>query len=61
MLNFEAIKKRHEAGSPACEDMGDLIAEVERLREMQKPLATQPIPLTPNDPPEPVKKVKKAK
>lgn len=32
MLDLEAIKKRHAAGSPAAEDFGDLIAEVERLQ-----------------------------
>jgi hypothetical protein len=30
-LDYEGIVKRHEAGSPAKEDMGDLIAELDRL------------------------------
>jgi hypothetical protein len=35
MFDLEAIKKRYAAGAPAREDIGDLIAEVERLQKKE--------------------------
>jgi hypothetical protein len=35
MFDLEAIKKRHAAGAPACEDIPALIAEVERLQKKE--------------------------
>lgn len=36
MFDLPAIEKRHAAGSPAAEDIGDLIAEVKRLQQPVK-------------------------
>jgi hypothetical protein len=42
MFDLEAIERRHAAGSPATDDMGDLIAEVKRLSAVKSPATKKP-------------------